>query len=209
MNGLALIDYEEWGEGEYENQDDGSTIQIETIEPREDTPRAQLRIIRYAEVNRVIEDDDHENEQTALIDYSDDASMVFEETLSFTKFLERLNKKLNEAYEDFLEEDLQYFKGEEKKIKEIQFQKSLDETRKILMTVSESFPLPELVPLGSGGIEFEGFGEKGCRFGIRVKGENKVIYSGLFGSNVSIHGTEKFSDYLYSFLELNLSRLFK
>ena len=96
MNGLALIDYEEWGEGEYENQDDGSTIQIETIEPREDTPRAQLRIIRYAEVNRVIEDDDHENEQTALIDYSDDASMVFEETLSFTKFLERLNKKLND-----------------------------------------------------------------------------------------------------------------
>jgi len=84
----------------------------------------------------------------------------------------------------------------------------LDETRKILKAVFDRFPFPDISTLASGGIEFEWFKEKGYRFGIRVKGENKVIYSGLLGPNISIHGTEEFSDYLFSFLESNLTRLY-
>lgn len=204
MSKHALMDHQECWEVEYpKDREDGSTLNKGIVPPRRNFSRPHLRLVGGKDVQKT-------REKEFYIDDSDDfASMTGDETRTFQRFLDQLNKKLNEAYEDFIVEDLPYFKGEEKERKKIQFQNSLEETQRILITISETFPLPEMVPLGSGGIEFEWFGERGYRFGIRVKGENKVIYSGLFGSKVSIHGTEEISEQLFSFLEFNLSRLFK
>lgn len=75
------------------------------------------------------------------------------------------------------------------------------------LPLTSSIPMPEIIPEPGGEIGFEWYKGKCQVFVASVRGNNEIVYAGLFGTNKT-HGSEYFGDYLPSIIIENLKRLY-
>ena len=82
------------------------------------------------------------------------------------------------------------------------------EASKLLRTIPNSFPMPDILPEPDGGIGLEWYKSKGFSFVISVSGKKIITYAGRFGKNTQTCGTENFMDSIPQVILNGLKRLF-
>lgn len=81
------------------------------------------------------------------------------------------------------------------------------EAYQFLMLLPSDIQTPKFVPEPNGAIALEWFRGKRFIFVASVRGDNCILYAGLFGMN-KVHGTEYFGDSLPVSIVLNINRLY-
>ena len=78
------------------------------------------------------------------------------------------------------------------------------EAREFLRLLPTTSPLPEVVPEPTGEIALEWYKSKGHLFIVRFSGRGIITYAGMFGEENTLHGTERFEDFIPGTISQNL-----
>ena len=85
--------------------------------------------------------------------------------------------------------------------------RTLQEAVRFLTALPLTIQTPEVIPEPLGSIGFEWRAEKSAVFVASVHGTQEITYAGLFGSGVTVHGDEDFSDAIPRIIVGSLQRL--
>lgn len=81
------------------------------------------------------------------------------------------------------------------------------EAREFIRLLPTTLPLPEVLPEPTGEIAFEWYKSKTHLFVVSFRGRGIITYAGMFGEGTTIHGTERFEDFIPKMVIENMRRL--